>query len=257
MTRITFLGTGTSYGVPRIGCSCATCRSSDPRDRRFRSSIIVESRAQRLLIDATPDLRSQLLANGISRLDAVAITHFHSDHVMGIDDLRAITDAMPTPLPLVAPHAELQALTAAFPHLFGPKRPIGMAANLALRAWHSGESGEVAGFELQGWMLPHGRGFTMGYLVEGKVAYLTDISQIPDSVVDALTGVRVLILDMLREEAHPTHLNLERSLEYARRIGAEATWFIHMSHEVMHARVEAVLPPTFRLAFDGLTVDVD
>lgn len=257
MMKITFLGTGTSYGVPRIGCRCETCQSTDPRDRRFRSSIVVEKRGRRLLIDTTPDLRSQLLAADISNLDVVALTHFHSDHVMGIDDLRAITDARTTPLPVLAPEGDCEQLTVSFPHLFGPHRRPGYSAELRLEAFNSGETREIEGMNIQGWLVPHGGGSTMGYVVDQSIAYFTDLSEMSDQTVAQIQGVSVLVLDMLREAPHPTHLNLEQSLELARRIGAKSTYFIHMSHEVRHARVESRLPPTHRLAFDGLVVNVD
>jgi len=253
--RIRFLGTGTSYGVPMIGCGCGVCRSDDPRDRRLRTSALVESGGSRWLIDAGPDLRAQLLASDIAAIDGVFLTHFHSDHVMGLDDLRAITDRRGSPLPVWAPRRDVPALVAAFPHLFGESRRPGWSANLELRGVGDRDRIDLASETVRALEVPHGRGWSTGWVFGSSFAYFTDLSEMPSTVRDAIRGVDVLAIDMLREEPHPTHLNLAKSLEIAADCAARATRFIHMSHEVKHAEVDATLPDGVRLAYDGSTIE--
>ncbi len=255
--RIRFLGTGTSYGVPRLCCDCSVCTSTDSRNRRLRSSVVIEGPEGRLLIDVTPDFRAQALASGIRDLGGVLITHCHADHFFGMDDLRGITDQRTTPLSVFASQSSSSELRKVFSYAFPPvgsPRVPGLPY-LELRTVHDRVALEACGFRVLPIAAPHGRGVTFGYVV-GGAAYFTDVSDLPETVVSEIRGVEVLILDMLQLEPHPTHLHLARSLEIASRVGARQTWFIHMGHEIDHASVEAMLPHRMHLAFDGAFVDL-
>jgi phosphoribosyl 1,2-cyclic phosphate phosphodiesterase len=252
--KIRFLGTGTSYGVPRLRCRCAVCTSTDPRDRRRRTSVLLEHGESRLLIDVGPDFRSQALDAGIDRLDAVFVTHFHADHVFGLDDLRGLTDDAVVPLPIVAGAECADELVRVFPYIF-VKRPYPGLANLSLVRVEPGIEADVGGFRLLPFVAPHGRGRSFGLRV-GAFGFLIDCHEVPDSAVEALRGVDVLVLDLLQPGPHPTHLGRDEAVAAAARIGARETWFIHMSHEISHAAVDAALPAGMKLAYDGLAVEV-
>jgi phosphoribosyl 1,2-cyclic phosphate phosphodiesterase len=252
--KVRFLGTGTSYGVPRLKCRCAVCRSPDPRDRRRRTSVLVTSEGRRLLIDVGPDFRAQALDAGLDRLDAVFVTHFHADHVFGLDDLRGLTDDVVEPLPVIAGPEVADELVRVFPYIF-VTRPYPGLANLRLVRAAEGEPLEVGGFRLTPFTAPHGRGRSFGVRL-GAFGFLTDCHEVPESAVAALRGVDVLVLDLLQPGPHPTHLDRARAVAAASRIGARETWFVHMSHEIAHAEFDAALPPAMRLAYDGLEIDV-
>lgn len=250
--RLRFLGTGTSYGVPRLRCRCAVCTSADPRDRRRRTSLLIEDGDRRLLVDVGPDFRAQALEIGLDRLDAVFVTHFHADHVFGLDDLRGLTDDLVDPLPVAAAPEVVAELTTTFPYLF-VKRPYPGLANLRLVPVSEGVAADVGGFRLETFAAPHGRGRSYGVRV-GPVGVLLDCHEVPDSAVAALRGVDVLVLDLLQQAPHPTHLHRDAAVAAALRVGARETWFVHMSHDVAHAAVDAALPAGLRLAYDGLVV---
>lgn len=252
--RLRFLGTGTSYGVPRLRCRCAVCTSSDPRNRRRRTSALVESDGRALLVDVGPDFRAQALDVGLERLDAVFVTHFHADHVFGLDDLRGLTDDVPAALPVVAPPEAADELARVFPYIF-VKRPYAGLANLSLVRIEDGATADVGGFRLTAFSAPHGKVRSFG-LRTGGLGYLVDVHAVPDSAIDALRGVDTLVLDLLQLAPHPTHLSRDLAVEAGRKVGARATWFVHMSHDVDHATVDAGLPDGMRLAYDGLVVDV-
>jgi phosphoribosyl 1,2-cyclic phosphate phosphodiesterase len=256
--RLTFLGTGTSFGVPQIGCACRVCRSDDPRDRRTRVGAVLETDGgTRLLIDTPPELRLQLIANGIERIDAVLFTHAHADHVHGIDDLRAVT-VRGGALPMYGSAHTLDLLMSRFGYIFdeatrplpGTSKPEGRAC--AIRA---GEPFRVADAEVVPVSVPHGPVDVLGFRV-GPVGYVTDAKRLPEATVTALAGVRVLVLNALWRTAHPTHLSIPEAVEVARRIGAERTYLTHLSHQTGHAELEAELPPEVRPAHDGLTIEV-
>jgi phosphoribosyl 1,2-cyclic phosphate phosphodiesterase len=193
-------------------------------------------------VDAGPDLRAQLLAAGVDRLSGVFLTHFHSDHVMGLDDLRAVTDRMEHPLPVWAPRRDADALRTSFPHLSASARGRGATAFLDLRPVADRETVTVGADSVRALEVPHGRGWSTGWVFGRRLAYFTDLSEMPPDVRAEVRGVEVLVLDMLREEPHPTHLDLARSLEIVRDCTPGKTFFIHMSHEVDHATTAAKLP---------------
>lgn len=258
--KLTFLGTGTSFGVPQVGCHCKVCRSPDPRDRRTRVGAVVETDGgTRLLLDTPPELRLQLVHTGIDRVDAVLFTHEHADHTHGLDDIRAISVRRDAPLPLYGARETLDALAAKFPYVFdesmrplpGTAKPEGNGR--ALEPWTPVTIGDV---EVTPFPVPHGRVTCFAYRI-GNVGYVTDAKALPAQALELLTGVRVLVLNALFRTEHPTHLSLGEAIRTAQAIGAERTYFTHLTHENFHADLEAELPRGIMPAFDGLTVRVD
>jgi phosphoribosyl 1,2-cyclic phosphate phosphodiesterase len=257
--RLIFLGTGTSFGVPQIGCLCPTCTSPDPRDRRTRSGALIETGGRRLLIDTPPELRLQLVAAGVDRIDAVLFTHAHADHVHGIDDLRALSVRQGAVLPAYGSAATLAELSAKFPYIFDPSivvHPGTSKPELAAHALEPGRAITVAGVPVLPLALPHGDQDVFGYRV-GPLAYLTDVKTIPDPVAAALEGLDVLVLNALLPRPHPLHLSIPEAVAAAQRIGARRTFFTHLTHDATHAALAARLPPGIAPAYDGLVIDLD
>ena len=258
--KLTFLGTGTSFGVPVVGCHCAVCRSPDPRDRRSRVGALIEGDdGTRILIDTPPELRLQLIAAGIDRVDAVLFTHDHADHVHGIDDLRAITVRRQAALPMYGPAAALDGIAGRFPYIFddrvvvpaGTSKPQGSAHAIA-----PGTAVGIGGLSVVAVEVPHGPASVFAYRI-GPLAYVTDAKAIPAAALQALSGARVLVLNALFRTAHPTHLSLPEAIRVARDLGAERTYLTHLTHDNFHADLEAELPRGVSPAFDGLTVKID
>jgi phosphoribosyl 1,2-cyclic phosphate phosphodiesterase len=257
--KLTFLGTGTSFGIPIIGCSCGVCRSADPRDRRMRVGAVIEGDdGTRLLLDTPPELRLQLVRDGIDQVDAVFFTHDHADHIHGIDDLRAITVRTREPLPLYAAPEVLARLAQRFPYIFdaamrpapGTSRP-----ELEPRVILDRDHVHVGALDFEAIAVPHGSMPVLAFRV-GDIGYVTDAKRLPDDARDRLRGVRVLVLNALFRRPHPTHLSIGEAVETARAIGAERTFLIHLTHETSHADLEAELPPDVRPAYDGLVLTV-
>jgi phosphoribosyl 1,2-cyclic phosphate phosphodiesterase len=256
--RLTLLGTGTSFGVPQIGCRCPACTSTDPRDRRNRTSALIESRGARLLIDTPPELRLQLVAAGVDHIDAVLFTHGHADHVHGIDDLRALSVRLGAMLPAYGSRETMAELATKFPYIFDPAIvvPVGTTKpELAAHVLEPGIPASIAGVPVLPLALPHGQQVVLGYRV-GSVAYLTDVKVVPDRVLDALKDLDVLVLSALLPRPHPLHLSIPEAVETAQRIGAKRTFFTHLTHEFTHQGLAAMLPPAIAPAYDGLVIDV-
>lgn len=258
--KLTFLGTGTSFGVPQIGCHCAVCRSPDPRDRRNRVGAVVEtSRGTRLLIDTPPELRLQLITCGIDRIDAVLFTHDHADHVQGLDDVRAFTMRRDAPLAMYGSEATLEGIRKRFPYIFddrvrplpGTSKPEGQ-----LRVLQPGVPCEIGDIEIVPVELPHGAATVLGFRM-GPLAYVTDAKRVPPEALEALRGAKVLVINALLRTEHPTHLSIPEAIRVAGQVGAERTYLTHLTHESLHANLEAELPRGVSPAFDGLVVRVD
>lgn len=258
--RLTFLGTGTSFGVPQLGCGCAVCRSPDPRDRRTRCGAVVETSAgTRILIDTPPELRLQLIAAGIDRVDAVVFTHDHADHTHGIDDLRAVTVRRSAPIAMYASAETLARLARKFDYIFdhairpqpGTSKPEGTATPV-----QAGEPITIGDVEVLPLAVPHGATDVLAYRI-GRLGYVTDAKRVPDETIAALRGVHVLVLNALFRTEHPTHLSIPEAVRVAQRVGADRTYLTHLTHDNFHADLEAELPRGVMPAFDGLTVRVD
>ncbi|HEY0284480.1 MAG TPA: MBL fold metallo-hydrolase [Vicinamibacterales bacterium] len=254
--KVLVLGTGTSTGVPMIGCECDTCRSSDPRDRRSRASIYIQiNGGPSVLVDTSPDLRMQALTHGLKRVDAIVYTHSHADHVMGLDDVRRFNWLQKAPIPCYGDERTLGDLRRIYSYAFDPDTPRGGGIPQVVMARVMGEFCLGAATFVPVPLL-HGSRTILGYRV-GSFAYLTDCSGIPESSWPLLTGVRTLILDALRERPHPTHLSLGQALAVVERIEPERALFTHMCHDLPHAATCARLPPSVQLAYDGLTFEID
>ena len=260
--KLTFLGTGTSFGVPQLGCHCAVCRSPDPRDRRTRVGAIVETNGgTRILIDTPPELRLQFVNAGIDRLDAVLFTHDHADHTHGIDDLRAISVRRAEPLPFYGSQETIESLRQKFGYILdasikplpGTYKPEGSAHII-----EAGTPFSVGDASVVPVRLSHGpRVSVFGYRI-GPVAYITDAKAVPDDVIAVLRGVQVLVLNALFRAEHPTHLSIPEAIDVAHKVGAARTYLTHLTHENFHADLESeLLPRGISPAFDGLTVRIE
>lgn len=253
--RVTFLGTGTSHGVPMIACDCATCTSSDPRDQRLRPSVAVEPCDGRtLLIDASPDLRAQALRHQIRRVDAILFTHAHADHVLGLDETRRYTGLQGCALPCYGPPDAMAEIRRVFGYAFRAVQEGGGVPRLDLIPVTGPFT--VAGQAVVPVPVFHGDLLIFGYRM-GAFAYLTDCSRIPDGSWALLDGVRVLVIDALRDVPHPTHFTVEQALEAVARVRPERALLTHVSHDLGHAATSARLPPGVELAYDGLIVEVE
>ncbi|HUL02730.1 MAG TPA: MBL fold metallo-hydrolase [Gemmatimonadales bacterium] len=256
--RLTFLGTGTSFGVPQVGCQCRTCTSTDARDKRTRTAALIESGGRRLLIDTPPELRLQLVAAGVGSLDAVLFTHGHADHVHGIDDLRAISVKQPGGLAAYGPGETLANLAVRFPYIFDPAivaQPGTTKPELKAYPLEAGRETEIAGMRVRALPLPHGSSEVFGYRI-GPIAYLTDAKTIPDDVRAQLGDLDVLVLNGLLSRPHPLHLSIPEAVAAAQAIGAARTFLTHLTHELTHAELAARLPAGIAPAYDGLAIEV-
>jgi phosphoribosyl 1,2-cyclic phosphate phosphodiesterase len=259
--KLTFLGTGTSFGVPVLGCGCAVCTSLDPKDRRLRHGALLSwEDGKTILVDTPPELRLQLLREGVTRVDAVWFTHVHADHLHGVDDLRIFSMRTRRSLPAYASEEACATIIRRFDYIFDPSvrpGPGSSKPHLEMHTVRAGESTPVAGENFVPIEVPHGPMRVMGFRV-GDLGYVTDAKRLPSEAMTLLEGVRVLVLNALWwGDPHPTHFNVEEAVEAARLIGAERTFFTHFTHRVSHTALAERLPAGIAPAYDGLTVDVE
>jgi phosphoribosyl 1,2-cyclic phosphate phosphodiesterase len=260
--RVTFLGTGTSHGVPMIGCRCAVCLSEDPRDTRTRPSILVDLEpasqalpAFRLLVDTSTDLRAQALRHGLDRVDAIFYTHAHADHIFGFDELRRFNHLTRQPLSAYGDADTLAAIQRTFGYAYDPGAPRGGGVP-DVRLCPVAGPFALGGHAITPVPVHHGTSRVNGLRI-GRFAYLTDCNAIPDASMALLEGLDVLVLDALRHKSHPTHFTVAQAVAMAGRIGAARSYFTHMCHDLPHAATSAALPDGVTLAYDGLVIDVE
>jgi phosphoribosyl 1,2-cyclic phosphate phosphodiesterase len=260
--RLTFLGSGTSMGVPTLGCGCAVCTSTDSRDTRLRPSVLVEwqagdDRQRSVVIDTGPDFRQQALRARINRIDAVLYTHSHADHILGLDDLRPLSFGAVRaggPIPLYATYETAAVLERIFDYHFSSESTYPTRAQVRIHPL----ADLVRVHEVEFTCVPvkHGKMDIAGFRF-GDAAYLTDVSEIPESSFPLLEGLNTLVLPSLRHHPHPSHATVKQAVEWAERIGARQTWLTHIAHELGHEATNRMLPPGVALAYDGLEVTVN
>lgn len=255
--RLTFLGTGSSQGIPVVACDCATCQSADPRDSRLRTSALVEVGDVRLVIDVGPDFRQQMLRARVRSLDGILLTHEHRDHVAGLDDVRAFNWVLQRPIDVWASSRTAEAMRRDFSYAFAPagiKYPG--APEVRLHEVHNYAPFDVAGVTVQPIPVMHGTMPIMGFRI-GAMAYITDISHIDPSEIERLRGIDVLVLSSVRFAPHPSHLGLQQAIDLFAQIAPRRGYITHIGHQLPpHAEVQAMLPNGVELAYDGLCVEL-
>lgn len=252
---LTVLGSGTSVGVPTIGCHCKVCTSTDPRDTRLRPSVCIRWDQRVVLIDTGPDFRQQALTHQLDRLDAVLYTHPHADHILGLDDLRPFNYRQKEPIPIHASPFTMEVIRRIFSYIFHDGPTESSRPKIEPRVF-DGTPILVDGIEFTPIPVKHGSGECHGYRF-GRTAYLTDHSEIPEESMALLEGLDVLFLDALRYKPHPTHSTVDQSLKTVARLKPKATYFTHISHDLLHARAQELLPENVYLAYDGLQIAIE
>ncbi len=257
--KITVLGSGTSVGVPTIGCSCAVCRSDDPHDKRQRPSVLISwdanGRRRNVVVDTTPDFRQQALTAGLSWLDAIVYTHAHADHIMGLDDIRPFNYGREERIPLFAAPDTMQVLQNVFPYAFEERKTHPGGVPRVEPRLIDAAAIELHGLALEPVPVWHGKSKILGFRF-GRAAYVTDQSDIPEESIPLLEDLDVLFLDALRRVPHPSHSSVDEALEWVERLRPKRAYFTHICHDLSHAQTNAELPEGVELAYDGLVIEV-
>jgi phosphoribosyl 1,2-cyclic phosphate phosphodiesterase len=251
---LTVLGSGTSMGVPTLGCDCRVCTSDDPRDRRLRPSVLVEYDGHTVLIDTTPDFREQAIRENIKRLDAVLYTHAHADHILGLDDIRPLSFRREGKIPLYAHASAADSLEDIFRYIFKSDYKFGGIARVEMNRFNGVV--ELFGASFEPVEIIHGEAVIHGFRF-GSAAYLTDFSEIPAASKERLRGLDILFLDALRHRPHPTHSTVENSLKLVQELKPQRAFFTHISHDLPHRETNKTLPEHVRLAHDGLKLEFE
>ena len=254
--RIICLGTGTSYGVPIVACPCSVCHSADPRNRRFRCSVAVALPQGTLLIDTPPELRLACLRDGIHRIDAVALTHTHADHVMGMDDIRRFNDIKCGAIPILAEPRFLGDIRRIFAYVFTDGQEGGGKPKMELQAITPGQPVDVLGASVLPLRILHGELPITAYRI-GDFAYVTDVSEIPNGTMDRLRDLDILILGAIRDKPHATHFSIPQALDVVKELQPRRAFFTHMTHDVEYTELLSRLPDGVFPAYDGLVLDTD
>ena len=252
--RITILGSGTSAGVPTLGCTCAVCNSPNPKNKRTRASIHIQTPHTSLLIDCGPDFRTQAIQRGIRDVNALILTHTHADHLNGLDDLRSYNMVHGHPISVHATEPSLADIRTRFAYCFVPPPPGGGIPHLELETITPGQPFQVRDLTIHPLTVFHGKLPIIGFRI-GTFAYFTDVSTMPPETIQALQGVQTLITSALRHRPHPTHMSLPEALQLVQQIGPRRAWFTHMCHDLEHETTNAQLPPHIRLLYDGLSFE--
>jgi len=253
--KIIFTGTGTSQGVPLIGCSCDVCTSPDPKDNRLRSSVLIENKGVRMVIDTGPDFRQQMLRYRVNTLDAVIFTHSHKDHIAGLDDIRAYNYFQQKAMDVYATLDTQNALRREFAYIFENQNYPGIP-KINLHTIHEEASFEVLGNEIVPIKVLHYQMEVLGFRI-GDFTYITDANYIPETEIEKIKGSKYLVINALRKEKHISHYTLDEAIEVAQNIGASKTYFTHISHQLgLHEEVERELPENIFLSYDGLTLNL-
>jgi len=252
--HIEFLGTGTSLGVPMIGCKCHVCKSENPKDKRFRTSLLIRHQGKNIVIDSGPDFRTQLIRAGVNDLESVIITHEHRDHIAGLDDVRSINYILKKSVEIRLSKESLDAIKGMFPYIFEPGDYRG-APQIELVELTS-KPFDLHGLHYIPLEVLHRNMKVYGFRI-GDFSYITDANHIPKSTMKLLKGTKVFVLNALRPKKHPSHFNLEEAIEIAKEVGAEKTYFTHLGHLIgLHESINKKLPEGMELAYDGLVVEM-
>ncbi|MBI3209799.1 MAG: MBL fold metallo-hydrolase [Candidatus Solibacter usitatus] len=254
--RVTVLGSGTSAGVPTIGCECKVCRSEDPRDKRLRPSIQLRFGGKSVVIDTSPDFRQQVLRFGVSRLDAVLFTHSHADHILGLDDTRPFNFRQGGVIPIYGSEETIAVIQRTFSYIFSEEESESWIPKIRAHVFDPDEALNLFGMPVWPIRLKHGKGTVHGFRA-GSVAYLTDHSEIPEESAEKLQGLDILFLDALRHKPHPTHSTVQQALRHVEQLRPKRAFLTHISHDLGHARTEELLPPHVRLSYDGMEVTAE